>query len=72
MPGFSRSEGQCDAALATEDDSQRALFRFVGVNYVSELAISCLNGGTIARNSGTVKNLKDRRHDLYAVNWRGH
>ncbi|WP_288074548.1 nitrilase-related carbon-nitrogen hydrolase, partial [Marinobacter sp.] len=25
-----------------------------------------------ARNSGTVKNLKDRRHDLYTVNWRGH
>ncbi|MFO7993779.1 MAG: hypothetical protein R6U69_06435 [Marinobacter sp.] len=24
-----------------------------------------------ARNSGTVKNLKDRRHDLYTVNWRG-
>lgn len=25
---------------------------------------------TMARNSGTVKNLKDRRHDLYAVTWR--
>lgn len=24
-----------------------------------------------ARNSGTVKNLYDRRHDLYNVNWRG-
>ncbi|WP_228260798.1 carbon-nitrogen hydrolase family protein [Marinobacter orientalis] len=24
-----------------------------------------------ARNSGTVRNLKDRRHDLYTVNWRG-
>ncbi len=24
-----------------------------------------------ARNSGTVKNLQDRRHDLYSVNWRG-
>lgn len=24
-----------------------------------------------ARNSGTVKNLSDRRHDLYNVNWRG-
>lgn len=26
---------------------------------------------TIARNSGTVQNLKDRRHDLYTVKWRG-
>ncbi|MFE8071088.1 bifunctional GNAT family N-acetyltransferase/carbon-nitrogen hydrolase family protein [Marinobacteraceae bacterium S3BR75-40.1] len=26
---------------------------------------------TLARNSGTVKNLQDRRHDLYNVNWRG-
>jgi len=25
----------------------------------------------IARNSGTVQNLKDRRHDLYSVHWRG-
>jgi predicted amidohydrolase/GNAT superfamily N-acetyltransferase len=25
----------------------------------------------LARNSGTVKNLKDRRHDLYRVEWRG-
>jgi len=24
-----------------------------------------------ARNSGTVQNLKDRRHDLYRVQWRG-
>jgi hypothetical protein len=24
----------------------------------------------IARNSGTVQNLKDRRHDLYRVQWR--
>ena len=24
-----------------------------------------------ARNSGTVQNLRDRRHDLYSVNWRG-
>ena len=24
-----------------------------------------------ARNSGTVKNLQDRRHDLYSVTWRG-
>ncbi|WP_111497226.1 bifunctional GNAT family N-acetyltransferase/carbon-nitrogen hydrolase family protein [Marinobacter bohaiensis] len=24
-----------------------------------------------ARNSGTVKNLHDRRHELYSVNWRG-
>ncbi|WP_148861039.1 bifunctional GNAT family N-acetyltransferase/carbon-nitrogen hydrolase family protein [Marinobacter fonticola] len=26
---------------------------------------------TTARNSGTVKNLQDRRHELYSVNWRG-
>ena len=26
---------------------------------------------TMARNNGTVQNLKDRRHDLYQVNWRG-
>jgi len=26
---------------------------------------------TTARNSGTVKNLHDRRHELYSVNWRG-
>lgn len=25
----------------------------------------------LARNSGTVKNLQDRRHDLYSVMWRG-
>ncbi len=25
----------------------------------------------MARNSGTVKNLRDRRHDLYSVRWRG-
>lgn len=25
----------------------------------------------IARNDGTVQNLKDRRHDLYSVQWRG-
>ena len=25
----------------------------------------------VARNSGTVQNLKDRRHDLYSVYWRG-
>jgi len=25
----------------------------------------------IARNSGTVQNLRDRRHDLYSVRWRG-
>jgi len=24
----------------------------------------------MARNSGTVRNLKDRRHDLYRVQWR--
>ena len=26
---------------------------------------------TMARNSGTVKNLRDRRHDLYHLQWRG-
>ncbi|WP_455218147.1 GNAT family N-acetyltransferase, partial [Kaarinaea lacus] len=26
---------------------------------------------TMARNSGTVKNLCDRRHDLYQIHWRG-
>ncbi len=26
---------------------------------------------TMARNSGTVQNLQDRRHDLYAMQWRG-
>jgi predicted amidohydrolase/GNAT superfamily N-acetyltransferase len=26
---------------------------------------------TIARNSGTVQNLRDRRHDLYSIQWRG-
>lgn len=26
---------------------------------------------TMARNSGTVKNLRDRRHDLYSVKWMG-
>ena len=25
----------------------------------------------LARNAGTVKNLRDRRHDLYSINWRG-
>ena len=25
----------------------------------------------IARNSGTVQNLRDRRHDLYQMKWRG-
>jgi hypothetical protein len=25
----------------------------------------------IARNSGTVQNRHDRRHDLYSVEWRG-
>ena len=25
----------------------------------------------MARNNGTVKNLQDRRHDLYSLNWRG-
>ena len=25
----------------------------------------------VARNSGTVQNLRDRRHDLYQMKWRG-
>ena len=25
----------------------------------------------MARNNGTVQNLRDRRHDLYSVQWRG-
>jgi hypothetical protein len=25
----------------------------------------------MARNSGTVQNMRDRRHDLYSVQWRG-
>jgi hypothetical protein len=25
----------------------------------------------LARNNGTVQNLRDRRHDLYNVKWRG-
>ncbi len=25
----------------------------------------------VARNSGTVQNLRDRRHDLYSIHWRG-
>jgi predicted amidohydrolase len=26
---------------------------------------------TMARNNGTVQNLRDRRHDLYQLYWRG-
>jgi predicted amidohydrolase/ribosomal protein S18 acetylase RimI-like enzyme len=33
---------------------------------IADLSISDL---VKARNSGTVRNLKDRRHDLYSVNW---
>jgi hypothetical protein len=25
----------------------------------------------MARDSGTVQNLRDRRHDLYSIQWRG-
>ena len=28
-----------------------------------------LNDLTVARNDGTVQNLNDRRHDLYALTW---
>jgi hypothetical protein len=40
---------------------------------VETVAIADLRPDTlrIARASGTVKNLKDRRHDLYSVQWRG-
>ncbi len=39
---------------------------------VEMVAIADLRTETLvmARNSGTVKNLSDRRHDLYSVNWR--
>lgn len=37
------------------------------------VAIADLSMGDLikARNNGTVRNLKDRRHDLYAVTWKG-
>lgn len=37
------------------------------------VAIADLSMGDLikARNSGTVRNLKDRRHDLYSVTWKG-
>lgn len=40
---------------------------------VETVAIADLRPDTlrIARNTGTVQNLKDRRHDLYSVHWRG-
>lgn len=40
---------------------------------VETVAIADLRPGTLimARNNGTVKNLRDRRHDLYSVRWRG-
>jgi len=40
---------------------------------VETVAIADLRPETlrIARNSGTVKNLRDRRHDLYHLQWRG-
>ncbi len=40
---------------------------------VETVAIADLRPDTlrIARNSGTVKNLRDRRHDLYHLQWRG-
>ncbi len=40
---------------------------------VETVAIADLRPDTlrIARNSGTVQNLKDRRHDLYSLHWRG-
>jgi len=40
---------------------------------VETVAIADLSPGTLmtARNNGTVKHLKDRRHDLYHVRWSG-
>ena len=40
---------------------------------VETVAIADLNLSTlrIARHSGVVQNLKDRRHDLYHVGWKG-
>ncbi|MCA1804848.1 MAG: GNAT family N-acetyltransferase [Xanthomonadaceae bacterium] len=40
---------------------------------VETVAIADLRPDTLttARNSGTVKNLRDRRHDLYHLHWRG-
>jgi predicted amidohydrolase/ribosomal protein S18 acetylase RimI-like enzyme len=40
---------------------------------VETVAIADLRPQTLltARNSGTVKNLRDRRHDLYRVEWKG-
>lgn len=40
---------------------------------VETVAIADVRPETLvmARNSGTVKNLRDRRHDLYSVRWRG-
>ena len=40
---------------------------------VETVAFADLHMGSLqmARNSGTVQNLKDRRHDLYHVKWRG-
>ena len=40
---------------------------------VETVAIADLRPDTLvmARNNGTVKNLRDRRHDLYSINWRG-
>jgi predicted amidohydrolase len=34
---------------------------------IADLRIETL---VMARNNGTVRNLRDRRHDLYSVNWR--
>jgi predicted amidohydrolase len=33
------------------------------------MADLCLNTLDAARNTGTVQNLKDRRHDLYQIKW---
>jgi hypothetical protein len=40
---------------------------------VEMVAFADLHPATLrmARNSGTVQNMRDRRHDLYSVQWRG-
>ncbi|MCB1803221.1 MAG: carbon-nitrogen hydrolase, partial [Gammaproteobacteria bacterium] len=40
---------------------------------VEMVAFADLRSETLrmARNGGTVQNLRDRRHDLYSVQWRG-
>ena len=48
--------------VAAETDSNAEMVA------IAELSMSDL---VKARNMGTVRNLKDRRHDLYSVTWKG-